>query len=68
MTEPETRYVVVNRDGIDTLHRNAGEACNLDDTIADQKVDEATALRMKLGGFVRLCQHCYASEGEEPTA
>lgn len=56
------RYVIVRRDGIDVLHRNPGEQCNLDDTDADQVVDEAKALSLKLGGYVRLCGHCYPPE------
>lgn len=59
------RYSVVHRKGIDTLHRNAGESCNLDDTEADKVIDEATALAMKLGGHVRLCGHCYRVEEED---
>lgn len=58
MSKPD-RYVVVAKEGIDTLHRNPGERCNTDDALRKQSIDEATALGLKLGGFVRLCHHCY---------
>lgn len=65
MTNP-TRYRLVPKDGIDVLHRNPGEACNLDDTEAEQAVDDETAAALQLGGFVRLCGHCYPPEKESP--
>ena len=64
---PPARYRLVPKDGIDTLHRDPGEACNLDDTEAERAVDESTALAMKLGGYVRLCGHCYPPEQESPS-
>ena len=60
------RYRVVPKDGIDVLHRNSSESCNLDDTEAEVEVDESTALAMKLNGHVRLCGHCYPPEQETP--
>lgn len=54
----EPRFVLTRKDGKDTLHRNPGEQCNLDDTLADQKVDEFTAEAMLLRGDARPCAHC----------
>lgn len=56
---PADRYVVVTKDGTDVLHRNPGEQCNTDDAARKRVIPEVEALRLKLGGFVRLCQHCY---------
>lgn len=67
MTLPDRsapRYTIVPRDGIDTLHRDSSEACNLDDTDREEQVDEATAIRMKLDGKAKLCAHCF---DEAPT-
>ena len=50
----QPRYILVDQDGIDTLHRNALEQCNLDDSARDKEVDEGTALAMKMGGHARL--------------
>lgn len=62
----EIRYTVVTRDGQDTVHQNAGEACNLDDTTRDEAIDADTADALlndidaawAMGTAVR-CQHCY---------
>ena len=54
-------YYVLNRNssGGDVLHRNPREVCNTqaDEMSGREVIDEATALSMKLGGYVRLCQH-----------
>ena len=62
---PAARYLLVPKDGIDTLHRDPTESCQMDDTQREEVVDEATALKLKLGGYERLCRHCWAEE--EPT-
>ena len=62
---PAPRYFIVPKDGIDTLHRDPGEQCQMDDTTREQEVDEASALAMKMGGYARLCQHCIGKQ-EEP--
>ena len=59
---PPSRYVIVPKDGIDVLHRDPREQCNVDDAARKTVVDEARALTMKLGGYVRLCGHCYEEE------
>jgi len=60
--EPAPRYVLVSREGVDTVHRNPREECNLDDTEADQEIDRATAAALLAAGQAEACQHC----GEDP--
>jgi hypothetical protein len=57
------RYVVTRRDGVDTLHKNPREECNLDDTLADRQVDEFEAEAMLIEGAARPCQHCDLAGG-----
>jgi hypothetical protein len=52
------RYVLNRNEGIDTLHADPLEECNVDDAVGVESLDEATALKMKRGGFARLCKHC----------
>ncbi len=60
MTEP---YFVLNRnDGIDTLHVNPHEECNVDDAEGRETIDAATAEALKAGGYVRLCKHCHTED------
>lgn len=54
----EDRYVVTRREGKDTVHRNPGESCNLDDSKADQLVDEFAFESMLLRGDAVPCKHC----------
>ena len=62
MTAP---YYVLNvNDGIDTLHKNPREECNVDDMDGRQVIDEATYLAKKRGGFDKLCRHCEATKPE----
>ena len=56
---PAPRYLLVPKDGIDTLHRDPTESCQMDDTEREESVDEATALKLKVGGYARLCRHCW---------
>ena len=61
----ESAYFVLNRnEGIDTLHRNPREECNVDDIEGRETIDETTYNALKAGGE-RLCRHCHQ---EEPTA
>ena len=56
-------YYVLNRtDGIDTLHRDPIEECRVDDSEGRETIDATTALRMKLGGYARLCSCCSIGE------
>lgn len=54
----EDRYVLVTREGVDTVHRNPLEQCNLDDSKGDRAIDEFTAERMLLRGDAVPCKHC----------
>ena len=55
----EPVYRVTRRVGVDTVHRNPGEQCNLDDTDADHVVDEDRALELIQRGDARGCRHCW---------
>lgn len=52
------RYIVVRKDGIDVLHVNPREECNLDDTEADQVLTEDEAEMAINLGTARACGHC----------
>jgi hypothetical protein len=54
----DDRYVVVKKDGIDTLHVNPREECNLDDTELDRELTEDEAEAALNIGTVRACGHC----------
>jgi hypothetical protein len=54
----EPRYVVTVRDGKDTMHRNPGEECNLDDSARDQEIDEFQFETALLRGDAVPCKHC----------
>ena len=58
MSHPDIRYLVTTKKGIDTLHMNPGEQCNLDDSDNDQEIDEFTAEALLQRGDARRCQHC----------
>ena len=59
----EDSYYVLNRnDGIDTLHENPREECNVDDVEGRERIDTRSAEAMKAGGHVRLCKHCIGSQ------
>lgn len=53
------RYVLVHKDGVDTLHCNPVEQCNLDDSRRDEDVDEFTAEAMLNQGHAKRCEHCW---------
>jgi hypothetical protein len=58
----EPRYVINQNDGIDTLHRNNSEKCNVDDADGAKAVDPLTARALERGGHIRLCGHCYPKD------
>ena len=59
----ETAYFVLNRnEGIDTLHRNPREECNVDDVEGRETIDHATYESMKAGGHARCCRHCHQED------
>lgn len=61
MTEP---YYVINRnDGIDTLHRDPREECNVDDIEDRTAIDATTGAALEASGDIH-CGHCMK---EEPT-
>jgi hypothetical protein len=63
MTDP---YYVLNvNDGIDTVHRNPREKCNVDDAKGRQTVDEETAHAVLAMKEAIRCQHCW-TETEDP--
>lgn len=55
---PQNRYVITVHKGIDTLHVNALEQCNLDDADLLQTVDRVSAEALLRAGLVRSCWHC----------
>jgi hypothetical protein len=58
-----TDRIVLNvNDGIDTIHHNPREECNLDDAEDRSEVDAKTAAAMIATGQARLCEHCGISE------
>lgn len=57
MTDTDRWYVNQN-EGIDTLHRNPIERCNIDDADGMKTVDPKTAEAMRAGGHIRECKHC----------
>ena len=59
---PPIRYLLVPKDGIDVLHRDPGEQCQMDDTENEESIDASTYEAMKAGGHARLCRHCHPQE------
>ena len=56
MSDP---YFVLNRnEGIDTIHRNPREECNVDDAEQRSTVDVESAAALIPSGGARPCQHC----------
>lgn len=59
----DDRFVLnVNADGLDVVHRNAMEQCNLDDAEDRQTIDAKTAAALIASGQAQACQHCIESE------
>jgi hypothetical protein len=59
------RYVLVTKDGMDTVHRDPGESCNLDDTSVDTEIDRRSAAAMLANGSAQACQHCAPDRAAE---
>lgn len=55
---PAARYILSQRDGVDTLHRDPLEVCNVDDAADASNIDEFSAEAMLLRGDARACKHC----------
>lgn len=59
MSDP---YYVLNRnEGIDTVHRNPREECNVDDAEDRQTIDALTAIRLLDNEEAKPCRHCIGS-------
>jgi hypothetical protein len=59
-TEP---YFVLNRNqGVDTIHHNPREECNVDDAEGRETIDGTTVEALLDRGDAVRCQHCYAEE------
>jgi hypothetical protein len=55
-------YVLNANEGIDTLHRNPREECNVDDAEGRETIDAKTYEAMKAGDNARLCKHCHRKD------
>jgi hypothetical protein len=64
MTQPDIGpYYVLNRnDGVDTLHRDPREECNVDDIEGRDTLDLVTGRALERSGDIRKCGHCYPQE------
>ncbi len=58
----EPYYVLNVNDGMDTLHRDPREECNLDDADGRQTVDAVTVDAMLSKDQARRCAHCWPDE------
>ena len=60
-------YFVLNRnEGIDTLHENPREECNVDDAEDRTTLDPVTGRALKESGDIHLCGHCITQENPTP--
>lgn len=53
------RYTLNVNEGVDTIHRDPREECNLDDSKGRESVDAKSALSLILNGHARRCAHCW---------
>ena len=61
----ESAYFVLNRnEGMDTIHRNPREVCNVDDADGRETIDEATYEALKARGAAVECRHCHKETTE----
>lgn len=56
------RYVLNVNEGVDTLHRNPREECNLDDSLGRKEIDPLTADALLARGNAVHCRHCMKEE------
>lgn len=56
------RIVLNVNDGVDTIHVNPREECNVDDALDREIVDPLTAARMLDSGEAVRCKHCNTEE------
>lgn len=64
MTEPY--YVLNKNDGVDTLHRDPREQCNVDDADGRTTIDAITGAALEASGDIHLCGHCITMEEPAP--
>lgn len=57
----EAYWVLNKNEGVDTVHRNGREECNLDDAEGRQTIDALTAAKLLENGEAKPCRHCLAS-------
>jgi hypothetical protein len=64
MTQPDIGpYYVLNRnDGVDTLHRNPREQCNVDDAEGRDTLDTITGDALMRTDDIHKCGHCIGEE------
>lgn len=55
-------YVINQNDGIDTLHRNPREECNIDDAEGRSTLDAKTGQALEESGDIHRCGHCYTDQ------
>lgn len=59
MTDEPRYLVTLIPDGLDVLHRNPGDSCELDADYGCQSIDPDTADALQSMGEARQCQHCW---------
>ncbi len=55
----ESYYVLNENDGMDVLHRDPREECNIDDADGRQTVDAKTVDALLSKDQARRCGHCW---------
>ena len=59
LQDPDDYWVVnTNPNGLDIVHRNPREECNLDDARGRDVIDAETADALLSIGEARRCEHC----------
>lgn len=54
----EHRYVLNSNPGLDIVHVDPVEECNLDDAEAREDIEPARAAELVRTGQARYCEHC----------
>lgn len=62
MSDAQPYFVLNRNEGLDTIHRNPREECNVDDVEGRQVVDAETADAMLAHDQARRCEHCYLED------
>jgi hypothetical protein len=61
MSKPD-RFILNRNEGVDIVHRDPVEECNVDDADGRESVDAKTAAALIASGQARACEHCIESE------